>query len=254
MNIGISARVHTLIDGGSKKRLKLLIKNIKIFIVNSQATKNSLITRAGKRLSTVIIPQAVNIKLFNSVPQIQIPCNTIIGIGRLDKKKGFNYLINAVNILISKNINVKCIIVGGGKQKAKLDNLIIKNKLADYIILTGPLQQTQILELLGSSCCLVVPSLSEGLPTVIVEAMAAGRPVIATSVGAIEELVINYQNGFLVPRCAPIALANAIEKLLADPVLTLKMGAQAREFINEYYDLNKNTKKLIASIESTFVK
>lgn len=139
----------------------------------------------------------------------------LISIGRLDQNKNVILQLQALSILKRKNIQVELIIIGEGHERIALTNFINNHQLTEDIILTGFLQNPY--PLLKTSDCLLVSSFSEGFPTVIVEALYLGVPVITTPVGGTEELIKEGENGYI-SDYDPEVYAKQIECLLLSPI------------------------------------
>ena len=148
---------------------------------------------------------------------LSIPKNEkyrLISIGRLDKNKNTILQLKVLSLLIQKDFPAELIIVGEGSEKNNLELYIHNNNLSNNVILTG--FQNNPYPLLKSSDCLLVSSYAEGFPTVIVEALCLGVPVITTPVGGTEELIQEGGNGYIT-NYNPETYAQYIEKLLLLP-------------------------------------
>ena len=174
----------------------------------------------------------------------------IVSVGRSVEKKGFADLIEACRILRDRGRTFECAIVGGGPLDTILQTRIERANLASFVRLLGPRTQAEVRALLAESHVFALASMPEGgggsdnLPTVIVEAMLAGMPVVSTRIAGIPEMITDGDNGFLVSPNDPPALAAAIEKLLADPVLATRFGARGRETAVERFAVEKTTSAL----------
>jgi glycosyltransferase involved in cell wall biosynthesis len=144
-------------------------------------------------------------------------------VGRLSPEKGFDFLVEAMSHLAQCHLTV----VGDGPERPRLESLIRKYGLEDRVTLAGwvdpPWTQRLTFQIL------VAPSLEDSFPLVLLEAMMAGIPVVASNVGGIPEIVEEGRTGTLVPPRDPVALAHAIEQLLQDEPLRLAMGLQSGE-------------------------
>ena len=159
----------------------------------------------------------------------------IVSIGRLIEKKGFSELITSCALLRARDRDFFCSIIGEGPLEESLRAQITANGLEKSVELTGPLTQTQIAARLGRATLFVLPCRREAdggmdnLPTVIMEAMAAGLPVISTPLGGIPEMVEPGVNGELVPERNPEVLGVAMEGLLTDTGRARSLGNRGRE-------------------------
>jgi len=153
--------------------------------------------------------------------------------------KGLNYLIEAANILNSKFQipNSKFIIVGEGGGRKKLEMLIKKYKLEEKIILFGALPKAQ--KYLKAFDLFVLPSVKEGFPYALIEAMHAGLPIVSTAVGGIPEMIDNNKNGVFVPPKNPQALAKKINELIKNYEFAKNLGLRAVLAAQERFSLEK---------------
>lgn len=174
----------------------------------------------------------------------------IIAVGRLVEKKGFRYLIDACALLKKRNIKFNCQIVGTGALKGQLQNQIAELELSGEVQLTGPLPQSEIIQRIGRSRLMVAPCIiaddgnRDGLPTVLLEAMALGTPCISTSVTGIPELIRHNDTGLLVEPNDSEQLASTIENLLCDYNFQNHLATNARALIEDSFDVHKNTQHL----------
>lgn len=122
----------------------------------------------------------------------------ILFVGTLKNVKGIKYLIKAINIVKEKGLKTKLLLIGDGEQKKELEKLSDKLNLKENVNFIGRVNNKEIYKYMVASDIFVLPSLSEGLPVVILEAMASGLPIIATKVGGVPEILKDKENGFLV--------------------------------------------------------
>ncbi|OGV39572.1 MAG: hypothetical protein A2X48_13125 [Lentisphaerae bacterium GWF2_49_21] len=173
----------------------------------------------------------------------------IIAVGRLEEKKGFEILLQACKILSGQNIRPRCIIVGEGPQREMLETEIRKLGLKN-VELMGSLDFDKVKMLMAESSMLVHPGRiaqngdCDGIPNVILEAMALSKPVIATSVGGIAELIEDGVNGFLIKPDDPEQLADSIKTLLNDKALGERMGKAAKEHIKGHFEITETVQPL----------
>jgi colanic acid/amylovoran biosynthesis glycosyltransferase len=176
----------------------------------------------------------------------------IIAVGRLIAKKGFVDLLRACRLLMERGISFRCEIIGEGPLGEKLRGEIEKFGLQNCVALRGAELQWGIREHLAAANVFVLPSIvdadggMDNLPTVIMEAMATGLPVISTTIGGIPEMVIENETGFLVQPGDVNALARAIEKLINDRSLAQKFGQAGHERAQELFSIEKNVRELCA--------
>ncbi len=171
-------------------------------------------------------PQAV----FRSDPAVYEFCKDgfVIGtIARLSEEKGLIHLINALRILSQHNTTVKAVIIGEGPQRQSLEAMVNDAGLAGKILFAG--YRDYAYNYLPYFRVFVLPSLTEGLPITILEAMQAKVPIIASRVGGIPAVLENGKTGILVEPGNPNALADAINQVRSDPQGSMQMGKRARE-------------------------
>ena len=188
----------------------------------------------------------------------------ILAVGRLVEKKGFKYLIDACAILKSMNLEFECLIVGEGPEQENLENQIKQLNLLEHVHLLGPQTQNTLQQTMAESAFMVLPCIitdsgdRDGLPTVLLEAMAKALPVISTQVAGVPEIIDDQQTGFLTPSEDPDALAKAMATLLGDVHRIRRMGDQARLKAESHFDLYKNVTRLkqyfIASTQSQVIE
>ena len=182
----------------------------------------------------------------------------IISIGRLIPKKGFELLVNACNVLMSRGLQLHCRIVGSGPEHVPLRQLIDRLGLGKFIELTGPKAQPEIVDLLAQSNLFVFPAVEDGsgdrdnLPTVIIEAMASGLPVVATGLGGIGEIVTHQANGLIVPEGDVDALAAAIGFLAEHTELRKSYGQNGLAVVKEKFRVETTVAGLIGLFRQYF--
>jgi len=182
----------------------------------------------------------------------------MIAVGRLIPKKGFEVLVRACNILISKGLQLHCRIIGAGPEHVPLRQLIDQFALGKFVELTGPKAQPEIVELLAQSNLFVFPAVEDGagdrdnLPTVIIEAMASGLPVVATGLGGIGEIVTHRVNGLIVPEGDAEALADAIAFLAEHADLRKSYGRNGLTVVKEKFRVETTVSGLIELFQRYF--
>jgi len=166
-------------------------------------------------------------------------------VGRLCEQKGQLLLLEAMSRIVRKGIAVELVLAGDGQMRPEVEALIGSLGLRDHVRVTGWIDSAQVREEILAARALVLPSFAEGLPVVIMEALALRRPVISTFVGGIAELVRQGEDGWLVPPGDVVALAAAIERCLATPPARLvEMGAGARARVLERHSADVEAAKL----------
>ena len=164
--------------------------------------------------------------------------------GALEERKGQRYLIDAVVKLRKDKKSVYCWIAGGGSLQETLEKYIEENDADEYIKLIG--NRKDIPEVLRASDVYVLPSLHEGLPNSLMEAMAMGLPCIATDVGGVRELIDDQQSGVIVHPKDSIAIYHSILQLIERPEYKISLGEKAYKKIKESYSIDKAVEELEA--------
>ncbi|MHB8874311.1 MAG: glycosyltransferase [Myxococcaceae bacterium] len=203
-------------------------------------------------LKTFVIPCGVDPGLFR--PRRQRAPNgvfTMVCVASLRDYKGHRFLIEACGRLKARGLRFRCLLVGEGVERRRIEAQIAKAGLTE-IELLGHQPQDKVNELLAFADLSVLPSITtsygkmEGVPVSLMEAMSKEIPVVATAISGVPELVEDGRTGFLVPQRDPEALATAIEKLAKDPELARKLGAAGRQTVLERFDRGSNVERLRA--------
>lgn len=170
----------------------------------------------------------------------------VIAVGRLIEKKGFSDLIDACAILVRRGLRFYCSIIGAGPFKAELQDRIERLSLTDAVRLMGPRPQGDVMRLVQDAAVFAAPCVigadgdRDGLPTVLLEAMALGTPCVSTDVTGIPEVLRDGQTGLMVPQHDPEALAQALDKLLCDAELRVRLATNARRMMESEFDIHRN--------------
>ena len=179
----------------------------------------------------------------------------ILSIARLIEVKGLEYLIQACKILHERNIPFRCYIAGDGELRGELEELVRELELDDKVKLLGSLKQTELIDLFQSSDIFTLPCVvdengnHDGIPIVLMEAMAMKLPVISTPVGGIPELVHHEENGLLVPSRDAVALSRALESLITDEALRISYGECGRKTVVEDFNIKRTSAALALHFE-----
>lgn len=153
----------------------------------------------------------------------------VLTVARLDEQKGHTYLLKAA----TEVPGALFVFVGDGPERAGLESEARQLDLSDRVIFLG--QRNDVSELLQGCDLFVLPSLFEGLPLSVMEAMAAGKPVIASDIGGVNELIRDGETGYLVPPGDTQALARSINTLVSDPALSRKMALAGKTLVEKEF-------------------
>ena len=182
---------------------------------------------------------------------------TILAVGRLVEKKGFDVLINACSILLKNEVPFHCKIVGEGELESNLRDQIQRLNLQDNVELPGPFPQNELVNLVQNSAIFAAPCIigtdgnRDGLPTVLLESMALGTPCVSTDVTGIPEMIQNEETGLLVSQGDSDSLASALERLIENSDLGIQLAQQARKLIEAKFDIHKNAAQIRSHIKNS---
>lgn len=160
-------------------------------------------------------------------------------VGRLAAVKGVPVLFEALSVLRAEQPDLRVTLIGDGPERARLEQDAAELGLQDMVDFAGYRSQSEVAEALKATDALVLPSFAEGVPVVLMEAMAAGRPVIATGVAGVSELVEHGKSGYLVPPGDALKLSEAIRAVLADAEQRAAMGRAGRARVVDEFDIGK---------------
>lgn len=196
-------------------------------------------------------------RIYNGLPLDQFgyrkagrDVGSLLAVGRLIEKKGFSTLIAACRQLADWDIPFACSIIGEGPLRPDLERRILDQGLGGRVELLGARSAAEVRERLRRAAVLVAPCQiassgdRDGLPTVLLEAMALGTPCVSTDVTGIPEIVIDGRTGIAVPPGDPGRLATACRAVLADPVMAGRMARTARRRIETHFDCRKTSARL----------
>lgn len=224
---------------------KILLKVTDKIVAVSESIRKDIIKYDGIDSSKIlVIPNGIDTERFKpkgnfadirkefSIKESDI----VVGfVGRVVPAKGLEYLIDALPFLKKEFKNIKLLITGEGSTMERLKKKAKENNVHDSIIFTG--KRRDIPDILSCTDIFVMPSVAEGLPNALLEAMAMGKPIVATEVGGIPEVIKNGHSGLLVPPRNPEALATAIKDLISNDQLAAKMGQVARHIVLDNFSI-----------------
>lgn len=165
---------------------------------------------------------------------------SVITVARLHKQKGHTYYLQAIKKVVKKYPNTKYYLVGHGELQPAIEKYINDNNLANNVVLLGA--RNDVPALLATCDIFVLPSLWEGMPNTVLEAMGVGMPVIATSVDGTPEIISNEFEGILITPKRVDEIEKALLLLLNDEKLRTDMSSAARQRIEDHFSLNRTTK------------
>lgn len=225
-------------------------------VANSGATKSTMLKNAPW-----LNPDSIKV-IYNGIDPIDykkektktlrkefnLPSDMILVgfVGRLSVQKGVIYALEAFKSVSDKHSGVRMLICGEGELRADIEKFISVNDLKDKVILTG--FRKDIPNIMRTIDILLTPSLWEGFGIVLIEAMASGKPCVATNTSSIPEIIEDGFTGFLVPPQDSESLSEALMKVVSDPGLLRKMGEAGINVVNQKFTIDK----MIKEYESLF--
>ena len=220
--------------------------------VNSRFTKAAVEKLADK--AARVIPMGVDLKLFSSSSasaaaavrkKYSVNGKMLLFVGRLAEKKGVSYLVSAMKQIVKSYPDCKLVVVGDGPERAALVQQVQQLGLSGSVVFTGSISNSGLPPYYRAADVFVLPSIvdskgdTEGLGVVLLEAIAAGAPVVASNVGGIPDVIINRKTGLLVEQKSPVHLVAAVTALLKSKSLSQKLSSAARKHIAEKYSWQK---------------
>ncbi|MFZ5448772.1 MAG: glycosyltransferase family 4 protein [Thermodesulfobacteriota bacterium] len=197
----------------------------------------------------VVVRNGLDTARFSAYPHPlgEPPC--IVAVGRLVETKGFHTLVTACGLLRDQGLSCRCLIIGEGPEAFRLENMIKEMGLSGRVVLKGKLPPDECFSYYQQADVLAMPSCvrnqdADGIPTVLIEAMAMEIPVVATRVSGIPELVLNGQTGLLIAPDDPVALAEALARLIRDQNLARRLARSGRELVVSQFDGEKSARQL----------
>jgi colanic acid/amylovoran biosynthesis glycosyltransferase len=182
---------------------------------------------------------------------------TILSVGRLVEKKGFADLVAACAILRDRHVSFKCKIVGDGPLLDPLKHQIASLRLEQHVLLVGPKPQEELIDLMQQATVFVLPCIvtdsgdRDGLPTVLLEALASGLPAISTDVSGVPEIIAHGKTGLTTRQNAPGEIAAAVTEMLQNPGFRLRIAVAGRKKAESNFDLKRNVSVLRNYLEAS---
>ena len=184
-------------------------------------------------------------EFYDIKPVPFLETSRLVCVGRICEQKGQLLLIEALHQLVERGVDLHLVLAGDGEMRSEVEALIAKYKLEGKVRITGWISATMVREEILTARGLVLPSFAEGLPVVIMEALALRRPVLTTYVAGIPELVRHHENGWLFPAGSVDDLAVAMAELLAAPKQRLeKMGEAGHHRVVSRHSIDTEAAKL----------
>ena len=219
---------------------------------------NTDVDRDLRRLGSKVhlLPHGVDLQRFTPQTTSSNGALRLLAVGRLVEKKGFHFLIAA---LAGLKIPFTLTIAGDGPERERLRQLISINNLENRTVFRGAVTHLELPRIYAEADVVVVPSIQDasgdrdGLPNVVLEAMACGRAVIASDAGAIGSAITDNENGLLVRSADPVALGAAIRRLAADRRLRVELGRNGRRRAESEYEVGRCSRRFQQLLTSVYV-
>ncbi len=220
-----------------------------LFIAVSEFIRSRLLESGFPPDRTIVHYNGVDVRAFTP-PDHETDARTVLSVGRLVEKKGMEYLIEAFARIAGEAPEVRLEIAGDGPLRRPLERLTSERGVSARVTFYGSLPHREVAALMQRSSIICQPSVtaangdSEGLPTVVLEAAATGKPLIGTRHSGIPEIIADGTTGFLVPERDVAALADRLLILIKSAELRRKLGEAGRKRIEREFDLRKQAKRL----------
>lgn len=233
------------------------IEEAAFMIVVSEYGREVVLAECGEgaREKVHLVHCGVDTSLFTPGSEAGSQELTIACIGRLAPWKGQRHLVDACKLLADRAVPFRCAIAGGAGDRDSLEARMSELGLGSRVSIVGWKTRPEVARLIDASDVVVAPSVPadgklEGIPVTLMEAMACGKPVVASRVGGIPELVEHDRTGLLVPPGDPAALADALERLHSSPDLRRTLGRAGREKVLQDFDLRTNAAEVVRRIRA----
>jgi glycosyltransferase involved in cell wall biosynthesis len=196
-----------------------------------------------------VVRNGLDTARFSPVPHPQGAPPCIIAVGRLVETKGFHVLVEACARLRDRGLPCRCLIIGDGPEAGRLKDLVNDFRVNDRVVLRGKLPPAELMPYYRQADVLAMPSCirhqdADGIPTVLIEALAMEIPVVATRVSGIPELVVDGKTGLLVAPDDAAALAEALARLLRDQELARRLARAGRHLVLAQYRSETSARQL----------
>ncbi|MDZ7291895.1 MAG: glycosyltransferase [candidate division KSB1 bacterium] len=239
--------------------LREKIRRAKFAVTCTEYNRKHMLEIAGHDAPVYRVYHGNDLQLFKAAPSTRSNdrCPVILSVGRFVPKKGFPVLMQALQKIKQQGLSFRAFIVGGGPLQSELEKLQTDLGLSDCVVLLSQMSQTELLayyrqaDVFALACEVQNDGDRDGIPNVLVEAMAMGIPVVSTSISGIPELIENGVNGLLVAEKDPSALAEAIATLLRQPELAQRLGRAGRAKVERDFDARRNVEKIGELLRST---
>jgi glycosyltransferase involved in cell wall biosynthesis len=260
LGIPVVSTVHTLTLPSKKRtsRLRKLLRNFSLrhffdkVIVVSGATRNHYLRLGMKSDALMTLYNGIDLSRFtvgmtrsknDVIPAVTESDLVLVTVAVLREPKGIQYMLKALPLILAAHPNVRYVIVGDGEYRKSLEDLAQSLGLSERVIFLG--YRRDIPSLLAASDIFVFPTLDDAFPTVLLEALAIGMPIIASEVGGVPEIIHHEENGLLIPPSKADLLAASCNRLLSDHELASRLGQAGRADANKRFNIDQQSKALV---------
>jgi colanic acid/amylovoran biosynthesis glycosyltransferase len=201
-----------------------------------------------------VVPHGLDLRAYRPASPAPTAPTTILAVGQCKERKGFAQLVTACRILRSQGVAFTCRIVGDGPQRATLAAMVREGELEELVLLPGARTNDEVLREYQRATVFALPCMEandgdvDGIPNVLIEAMACAVPVVSTNLPAIRELISSGRNGVLVPPGDATALASALRDLLENPERCDQLGRAGRRTVAEGFDADINARRVASAL------
>jgi len=227
-----------------KKKLMEVLERADLIFTVSHSVKEEYALMGVSREKMVVMPNGVNSSLFYPMKQDEardrLPPELreetgklILFVGYLRKRKGVDHLIEAMPTIIKEHPDTRLILIGEGSLKNQLVKRSRELSIGNHITFLSNIPHTRMVNYINASELVVLPTLAEGRPNIVLEAMLCGKAVVATNVSGIPELVRDGKEALLIPPESSSQISGAVNQLLSDGTLGKEIGRNARARITE---------------------
>lgn len=236
----------------NQELLKEKVRQARFVVTVCDYNRRVLTTLCGQKEARKIVRIYNGVDLAKFRPDRSVPRkpDLILAVGRLVIKKGFRDLVRACRVLQDRATSFRCLIVGEGEERERLNQQVAALGLQDRVTLLGAKPQEQVLRLMQEATVLVLPCVvspsgnQDGLPTVLIEALAVGLPAISTKLSGIPEVIEHGRTGLLVSPGDSMSLASVIEQVFGNPALRERLAKAGLRKVRAQFDIRKTVMAL----------
>ncbi len=250
--MGSDLNTYPFIGVGAPAATRWVIGNTDQLVTVSASLKKKAVNLGNPRRPVRVIRTGIDSEIFNfnegdsqvAREKLRLPLRGIIILfaGGLCVEKGVYELLEAMENLVKGFPGLLLVMVGSGDDESNIKRIISQKSLSNNVVLAGLRPHSEVADWMKACDVLVLPSYHEGIPNVVVEAMACAKPVVATCIDGIPEVVSHNKTGFLVERQNVRELKDALEKMILNRPLREEMGFRGREFIRENFSWKKSAR------------